>query len=292
MYQLLAKKKLLSLHLMVIVLGFTGIFGKLITIQAMPLVWYRMLIAFLVLFIFLLFKSQIHTIRKKNIIPLLGTGMVVALHWYFFFESIKVSNVSVAVVCLATSSLFSAFIEPIFFKRKLLYYEVLFGIIVLSVLAYMLDVDTSYTKGYLYGIISAFLATLFTILNAKFIDRVDATKITMMEMLGGVILITLLLLFERDYTVFNSIISFSDFGYLFILGTICTAGIFVWMVEIMKHITPYSLTMAVNLEPIYSIIIALLIFGESERMTLSFYTGSTIILLIIFLEGYLKSKYK
>ena len=292
MYQLLAKKKLLSLHLMVIVLGFTGILGKLITIQAMPLVWYRMLIAFLVLFIFLLFKSQIHTIRKKNIIPLLGTGMVVALHWYFFFESIKVSNVSVAVVCLATSSLFSAFIEPIFFKRKLLYYEVLFGIIVLSVLAYMLDVDTSYTKGYFYGIISAFLATLFTILNAKFIDRVDATKITMMEMLGGVILITLLLLFERDYTVFNSIISFSDFGYLFILGTICTAGIFVWMVEIMKHITPYSLIMAVNLEPIYSIIIALLIFGESERMTISFYTGSTIILLIIFLEGYLKSKYK
>ena len=292
MYQLLAKKKLLSLHLMVIVLGFTGILGKLITIQAMPLVWYRMLIAFLALFIFLFFKSQIHTIRKKNIIPLLGTGMVVALHWYFFFESIKVSNVSVAVVCLATSSLFSAFIEPIFFKRKLLYYEVLFGIIVLSVLAYMLDVDTSYTKGYLYGIISAFLATLFTILNAKFIDRVDATKITMMEMLGGVILITLLLLFERDYTVFNSIISFSDFGYLFILGTICTAGIFVWMVEIMKHITPYSLIMAVNLEPIYSIIIALLIFGESERMTISFYTGSTIILLIIFLEGYLKSKYK
>ena len=86
MYQLLAKKKLLSLHLMVIVLGFTGILGKLITIQAMPLVWYRMLIAFLVLFIFLLFKSQIHTIRKKNIIPLLGTGMVVALHWYFFFK--------------------------------------------------------------------------------------------------------------------------------------------------------------------------------------------------------------
>ena len=290
MYHLLARYKLLTLHLIIVILGFTGIFGKLITLGTIELVWYRMLIAFISLFIFLAYKKQLFDISRKDSLALLGIGAIVALHWFFFFESIKVSNVSVAVVCLATSSFFSSLIEPIFFKRKLLLYEVILGILVFITLAYVLGADTKYTLGYIYGISAALLGTLFTIYNAKYIQRIDAAKISMIEMLAGVIIFSIILILSENYTVFTELISFSDFTYLIILGTICTAGAFVWMTEIMRHITPYSLIMAINLEPIYSIILALIIFGVSEMMSTQFYIGGSIIIGIVFLEGYLKNR--
>lgn len=295
MYQILRKNKLVSLHIMVIFLGFTGVLGKLISLETPYLVWHRMFIAFISLFFFLLFKNQIRSINKKDILPLLGIGAVVALHWFFFFGAIKVANISVAVICLATASLFSAFMEPIFFKRKLLKYELVFGIIVFGALSFMLyekpeNEDINYFLGYVYGIASAFLGTLFTMFNGKYINKVDAAKITMVEMLGGVILISLYFIYIEDYSILTTSLIFDDIIYLILLGTICTAGIFVWMTEIMRHITPYALIMAINLEPIYSIIIGLIIFSESETMNLSFYIGSSIILFIVFLDGYIKNK--
>ena len=295
MYQILKNNKLLSLHIMVIFLGFTGVLGKLITIETPYLVWHRMFIAFIALFLFLLLKKQIKTINKKDILPLLGIGAIVALHWFFFFGAIKVANISVAVICLATASLFSAFMEPIFFKRKLLKYELLFGFIVFGALSFMLyekpeNNEINYALGYIYGIASAFLGTLFTMFNGKYINKVDAAKITMVEMLGGVIVISLYFLFIGDYNVFITPLIANDVIYLILLGTICTAGIFVWMTEIMRHITPYALIMAINLEPIYSIIIGIIIFSDTEVMNLSFYLGSSIILFIVFLDGYIKNK--
>ena len=295
MYQILRKNKLVSLHIMVIFLGFTGVLGKLISLETPYLVWHRMFIAFISLFFFLLFKKQIRSINKKDILPLLGIGAIVALHWFFFFGAIKVANISVAVICLATASLFSAFMEPIFFKRKLLKYELVFGIIVFGALSFMLyekpeNEDINYFLGYVYGIASAFLGTLFTMFNGKYINKVDAAKITMVEMLGGVILISLYFIYIEDYSILTTSLIFDDIIYLILLGTICTAGIFVWMTEIMRHITPYALIMAINLEPIYSIIIGLIIFSETETMNLSFYVGSSIILFIVFLDGYIKNK--
>ncbi|MBG38243.1 MAG: EamA family transporter [Flavobacteriales bacterium] len=295
MYQILRKNKLVSLHIMVIFLGFTGVLGKLISLETPYLVWHRMFIAFISLFFFLLFKKQIRSINKKDILPLLGIGAIVALHWFFFFGAIKVANISVAVICLATASLFSAFMEPIFFKRKLLKYELVFGIIVFGALSFMLyekpeNEDINYFLGYVYGIASAFLGTLFTMFNGKYINKVDAAKITMVEMLGGVILISLYFIYIEDYSILTTSLIFDDIIYLILLGTICTAGIFVWMTEIMRHITPYALIMAINLEPIYSIIIGLIIFSETETMNLSFYIGSSIILFIVFLDGYIKNK--
>ena len=280
---------------MVIFLGFTGVLGKLISLETPYLVWHRMFIAFISLFFFLLFKKQIRSINKKDILPLLGIGAIVALHWFFFFGAIKVANISVAVICLATASLFSAFMEPIFFKRKLLKYELVFGIIVFGALSFMLyekpeNEDINYFLGYVYGIASAFLGTLFTMFNGKYINKVDAAKITMVEMLGGVILISLYFIYIEDYSILTTSLIFDDIIYLILLGTICTAGIFVWMTEIMRHITPYALIMAINLEPIYSIIIGLIIFSETETMNLSFYLGSSIILFIVFLDGYIKNK--
>ena len=290
MYHLLKKYKLSSLHLMVVILGFTGVFGKIISLDAIHLVWYRMGIAFVSLALFLLLKKQLFSISKQNFFGILGVGALVTIHWLCFFQSIKVSTVSVAVVCMATSSLFSALIEPLFFKRKLLAYEVIMGIIVVVALAFVMGTETQYLWGYLYGIMAALFGTLFTLFNAKYIKKVGAAKITMIEMLAGVIIISCLLLFQQDYTVFTSFISIKDFIYLILLGTLCTAMVFVWMTEIMRHITPYSLIMAINLEPIYSIILALLIFGEDELMSTSFYIGSCIIIGVVFFEGYLKNK--
>ena len=290
MYHLLKKYKLTSLHLMVVILGLTGVFGRLISLDAIHLVWYRMGIAFVSLALFLLFKKQLFSISKQNFFGLLGVGALVTIHWLCFFQSIKVSTISVAVVCLATSSLFSALIEPMFFKRKLLKYEVFMGIVVIAALIFILGAETQYFWGYFYGIMAAFLGTLFTLFNAKYIKKVGAAKITMIEMLAGVLIISCVLLLKQDYTVFTSLISVTDFSYLLILGTLCTAMVFVWMTEIMKHITPYSLIMAINLEPIYSIILALVIFGDSELMSNSFYVGSSVIIGIVFLEGYLKNK--
>ena len=277
---------------MVLILGFTGIFGKLISLNTIELVWYRMLIAFITLFTFLAFKKELTKIKKKDFFGLLFVGSLVAVHWFFFFESIKVSNVSVAVVCLSTASFFSAMIEPFFLKRKPKLYEYILGIVVFVTLFLMLEAETKYTMGYIYGIIASFLGTLFTLYNAKYINRLEASKITMVEMLAGVIIFSILMLINKEIGISNLKININDFAYLFLLGTICTAAVFVWMVEIMKYISPYSLIMAINLEPIYSIVLALIIFSESEHMNLSFYIGASVIILVVFLESYLKNKIK
>ena len=277
---------------MVLILGFTGIFGKLISLNTIELVWYRMLIAFITLFTFLVFKKELTKIKKKDFFGLLFVGSLVAVHWFFFFESIKVSNVSVAVVCLSTASFFSAMIEPLFLKRKPKLYEYILGIVVFVTLFLMLEAETKYTMGYIYGIIASFLGTLFTLYNAKYINRLEASKITMVEMLAGVIIFSILMLINKEIGISNLKININDFLYLFLLGTICTAAVFVWMVEIMKYISPYSLIMAINLEPIYSIVLALIIFSESEHMNLSFYVGASVIILVVFLESYLKNKIK
>ena len=290
MFNIIGKHKNTSLHLMVIILGLTGVLGKLITLDATHLVWYRMLIAFITLLLFLAYKKQLFTISKKDFFGILGVGVLVTLHWLCFFKSIKVSTVSVAVVCLATSSLFSALIEPIFFKRKLLLYEVVMGVVVFAALAYVLGAEMQYLYGYLYGVMAAFLGTLFTLFNAKYINKVSASQITMIEMLAGVIIISSIFIFQQDFSIFNTPISTPDFTYLIVLGILCTAMVFVWMTEIMRHITPFSLIMAINLEPIYSIILALIIFGESELMSTSFYIGSSIIIAVVYLESYLKNK--
>tara|TARA_B110000305_G_scaffold177786_1_gene196903 strand:+ start:293 stop:1123 length:831 start_codon:yes stop_codon:yes gene_type:complete len=275
---------------MVIILGLTGVFGKLISLSAIHLVWYRMGIAFVSIAIFLAFKKQLFSISKKDFFGILGVGALVTFHWLCFFESIKVSTVSVAVVCLATSSLFSALIEPFFFKKKFLFYEVIMSVLVVLALAFIMGTETKYFWGYFYGIIAALLATLFTLFNAKYINKVEAAKITMIEMLSGVIIISCILFFQQDYTVFTTKISVTDLSYLVILGTLCTAMVFVWLTEIMRHITPYSLIMAINLEPVYSIIFALIIFGDNELMSSSFYFGSCVIIGIVFLDGYIKNR--
>lgn len=279
------------MHFTVILLGFTGVLGKLIDSGSTVLVWYRMLIAFIFLLIYLYFTSDFK-ISRKNFIQILGIGFVVAAHWLFFFESIKVSNVSVAVVCMGTSSLFSTFLEPLIFKRKIQLRELILSVVVLFAISLALNADFSYVLGFIYGIIAAFLATLFTILNALFVNKVSAEKITLIEMLGGFLIISVYLIFSNDIALIDLNISTIDFLYLILLGGICTSFAFVVSVEVMKFLSPYNVIMAVNLEPLYSVILALLIFGDSENMNLSFYIGGLLIITAVSLDAYLKKNNK
>jgi drug/metabolite transporter (DMT)-like permease len=275
------------MHFIVILLGFTGVLGKLIDCGSTVLVWYRMLIAFVFLLAYIYFTSNFK-ISKKNFIQILGIGFVVAAHWLFFFESIKVSNVSVAVVCMGTSSLFSTFLEPLVLKRKIKLRELVLSVVVLFAIGLAINADFSYVLGFIYGIIAAFLATLFTILNALYVNKVSSEKITLIEMLGGFLIISVYLLFSGEITFSDLNLSTKDIVYLIILGGVCTSFAFVISVEVMKFLSPYNVIMAVNLEPVYSVLLALFIFGESENMNLSFYIGGILIIAAVSLDAYLK----
>ncbi len=279
------------MHFIVILLGFTGVLGKLIDCGSTVLVWYRMLIAFVFLLAYIYFTSNFK-ISKKNFIQILGIGFVVAAHWLFFFESIKVSNVSVAVVCMGTSSLFSTFLEPLILKRKIKLRELVLSVVVLFAIGLALNADFSYVLGFIYGIIAAFLATLFTILNALYVNKVSSEKITLIEMLGGFLIISVYLLFSDEITFSDLNISTKDIIYLIILGGVCTSFAFVISVEVMKFLSPYNVIMAVNLEPVYSVLLALFIFGESENMNLSFYIGGILIIAAVSFDAYLKKNIK
>ena len=278
------------MHLIVILLGLTGVLGKLIDTGSTVVVWYRMLIAFLFLGVYIYIKSNSLRVSKKHFIQIIGIGCIVAAHWLFFFESIKVSNVSVAVVCMGTSSLFSSVTEPLIIKRKIYLREIILAILVLIAIGIAMNADFSYLKGYVFGIAAAFLGTLFTILNALYVDKVESEKITSIEMLGGFLFVCIYMLFSDSFSLADLVISWNDILYLVILGGICTSFAFVVSVEVMKFLSPYNVIMAVNLEPVYSILLALVLFGESESMNFSFYLGAVLIISAVSLDGYLKKQ--
>jgi len=278
------------MHLIVILLGLTGVLGKLIDTGSTVLVWYRMLIAFLFLGVYVYIKSNSLRVSKKHFIQIIGIGCIVAAHWLLFFESIKVSNVSVAVVCMGTSSLFSSILEPLIFKRKIYLREIILAILVLIAIGTAMNADFSYLKGYVYGITAALLATLFTILNALYVDKLESEKITSIEMLGGFLFVCIYMMFSNSFSLADLAISWNDILYLIILGGMCTSFAFVVSVEVMKFLSPYNVIMAVNLEPVYSILLALVLFGESESMNFSFYLGAVLIIGAVSLDGYLKKQ--
>ena len=279
------------LHLLVLLLAFTGVLGKLISIGAEPLVWWRMLIALLGLSLYLLVRGIKFKLPGKTAVKMLLNGIITAAHWLAFFMAIKVSNVSVALICFSATTFFMAFLEPIFLKRKLIPYEVLLGLLVICGLYFIFNVEVEYKLGIALGILAAFLACLFSVINARFIKNYDAVVITTYEMLGGVAALSVYLFVSGELNMGMMTLSTPDLSYLLILGLVCTSFAFVMMVELMKVLTPFSIAISLNLEPIYAILLALSIFGQSEYMKPGFYLGSLVIVTCILLNGYLKNKY-
>ncbi|HET6244432.1 MAG: DMT family transporter [Bacteroidetes bacterium] len=283
-------KNLLLLHLIVFIYGFTAILGALISIPSDELVWYRMLIALIGILVFILMKRAIQPLSFKEISMFLLTGIIIALHWIFFFEAIKVSTVSVTLVTLSSATLFTALLEPLFFKRKVIFYEAIFGIIILFGLYMIFNFETQYRLGIMYTLFSALMASLFTVINGKFATKYNPGTVSFYEMAGGFLGISVFFLFTSNFNLNMFSLSGNDLIYLLILGLVCTAFAFVVSISIMKELTPFTVTMTINLEPVYGIILAYLIFRESEKMTTEFYLGALIILATIFTNGWLKSK--
>ena len=283
-------KNNLHLHFLVFIAGFTAILGKLITIEAVSLVWYRMLIASVLMFVYIKIMKIDISVDRKSLIKLSLAGIIIALHWITFFASIDAANVSIALAMFSTGAFFASFIEPIIYKRKIIWYEILFGVIVIIGIYLILQTEMKYINGIILGILSAFFSSLFAVLNGKFLEKHSATKISFYEFISGVLFITIFIQFfgEGFSSDFFSL-SMNDLGYLFILASICTAYAFIASVYVMKHISPYTVVLTYNLEPIYGIILALILFPETEIMSSNFYYGAILILLTVLLNGILKN---
>jgi len=282
-------KHYLHLHFIVFIWGFTAILGKLISIDAIPLVWYRMLFASIFIALYFVVKKKSFKLDNKTLIKFFLSGIIIALHWITFFKAIKVSNVSVALVTMSTGAFFTSFIEPFFFKRRIKPLEVFLGLLVVVGLYIIFSFESQYTLGIVYALISSFLSALFSVLNGLFVKKHDASIISFYQLFFGSIFITIFLLFQGSFTASFFTLQSTDWIYLLILSSFCTAYAFIVSVDVMKHLTPYTVVLSINLEPVYAIILALIIFGESEEMNFQFYLGAFIVLFVVLLNGVLKN---
>ena len=271
----------LKLHFIVLIYGFTAILGKLISLPAAQLVGYRMLIALITFYFYIRWKKTDITLSAQQFYKLFGIGMIVALHWITFFGAIKIANVSVALGCLATTTLFTSLLEPFFFRKRINAAEVVVGLLIIFGLYLIFMFETRYLTGVIVALVSAFLAGLFTVLNKKMVRHHKASVISFYEMIGGISCITVYLFFSKDNDPVVALPSFTDMIYLLALGTVCTAYAFAIQVDIMKHLSAYVVALTINLEPVYGIIMAYFLFGETEHMTSGFYLGTIIILLSV-----------
>jgi drug/metabolite transporter (DMT)-like permease len=283
-------KNYLHLHLIVFIWGFTAILGALISIEAIPLVWYRMFFAVIIILIYFLIKKKPLKLTPKALLKFFIGGVIIAVHWIAFFSAIKVANVSVALVSMSTGALFASLLEPIFFKRKLDFLELFFGLIVISGLYLIFNVESDYTLGIIYALIAAFLSALFSVLNGLYIKHHEADIISFYQLLFGVGFITVFVFFTTGFNISDFSLTYSDIVYLIILSSICTAYAFIVSVKLMKYLSPYTVMLTINLEPVYGIILAVLVFGEKEKMSPQFYIGASIILITVIVNGIIKNK--
>lgn len=283
----------LHFHLIVFIWGFTAVLGSLITIDSVPLVWFRMGIASIFIYIYIKWKKIDITLSRKAFLSFSIAGIIIALHWLTFFGAIKVSNVSITLAMMSTGAFFTALLEPIFYKRKLIWYELLFGGIVIGALYLIFEVQPEYRLGIGLALLSALLAAIFTLVNGKFVHQHNPTKISFYELVIGTVFITLYLAFAKADTFFSSdffALPYTDWVYLLILASICTAYAFIASVKVMKHLSPYTLMLTINLEPVYGILLAYLVLGDKEQMSTEFYYGAIVILLVVIANGILKNR--
>jgi drug/metabolite transporter (DMT)-like permease len=280
----------LQLHLIVFIWGFTAILGELITLKAAQLVWYRMGIAVLTLLAIFAFTKRSIRVEKHILKWLLPAGGIIALHWVTFFHAIKISTVSLTLACMASGALFASVLEPLFFKKKWVWYEMLLGGVVAICLWMIFNASPEHGLGMLVALFSAFLSALFAVINGLLVKRSTPTLITTYELTGGFLILTAYLFFFDGFQASSLQMKGLDWLWLLILGTICTAFAFMVSVSVMRVLTPFTVVLTINLEPVYGIILAFAIFGEKERMGPTFYIASAIIVITVMINAWLKRR--
>lgn len=274
----------LLLHFIVLIWGFSGILGMLISIPAVEVVFYRTGISAILLFGFIFFSNRrLGQSGSKGVISQFLTGTLIAAHWVLFFQSARLSNVSICLAGMSTCALWTSLLEPLFFRRRLYPVDVLLSFLAVVGMAIVFQVEFEYWRGLVLAILSAFIASVFTIINGQFIQQgKDAFVITFYEMTGAALII---LLFLPFYSEWNEGINLSlegwDFLWIGLLAIVCTVYAYSVSVKIMTHITPFVMNLTVNLEPVYGIVLAVLIFGAKEEMSAGFYAGTGLVLVSV-----------
>jgi drug/metabolite transporter (DMT)-like permease len=280
----------LRLHLVVFIWGFTAILGDLISKEALPLVWNRILITLVVLLIYFRWRKISFSTDRKTLRTLLLAGIVIAAHWVTFFHAIKISNVSVTLVCLSSGAFFASILEPIFFRRRLMISEFLLGLAVIGAIAMIFTIETGYFWGIVTALTSAFLSAVFSVINGKLTHNHRSETITFWELTGGWLALSALLLFNGDLSLGTLPQSRNDWFFLLILGSVCTAYPFIESVRIMKKLSPFTVMLTINLEPVYGIALAYVLLGAKEHMQPGFYIGAVLIILVLFINAWLRKR--
>lgn len=283
------EKNLLILHCTVFIWGFTGILGALISVSAVYLVWYRLLIAFVSLFLYFIIAKVDFKITWKAFVQLVFTGAIVGMHWLLFFQSIKISTVSVTLVCLSATTLFTAVFEPLVTNKKISRLEILAGLMIITGIVLIFKFESQYTKGIILSLISASAASIFTIVNAQFVKEKPAAVIAFYELSGAFFWLSVYLFFIGGFK--NRLhLKNDDIFYLLLLGTVCTSLAYVAGVSVMRQLSAFRVALITNLEPVYGIIMAFIFFGDLKKMTPGFWIGAVLILSTIFLFPIVQQK--
>jgi len=262
----------------------------MISIDAVPMVWYRVLIATITLLIWFLATKKDLKITKKQFIQFFLTGGIVAVHWIFFFHAIKVSTVSVTLVCLSSFTLFTAILEPLIKKQRIQLADILVGILIVMGIYMIFKFEAQYTLGIIFGLLAAVASSLFSTINSTFVQKSDPSIIGFYELVGGLFWITLYRLYDGSLLNNHFNLGIKDWLYLLLLGTFCTSVAYVAGVSVMRTMSAFRVALVTNLEPVYGIILAFLFFKNTEQMTGGFYIGALIILASVFLYPLYKNK--
>jgi drug/metabolite transporter (DMT)-like permease len=282
--------KFVQLHVIILLWGFTPVIGKYISLQATDLVWYRLLIASISLFIYIKYKGINLKLNKSQFGIILLMGVIVGLHWFFFYHAIKVSNVAIALSGFSTMTIFASLLQPFLLKQKFFWPDLIYGLMILIGLVIILNFEKFYASGLVFGILAAFTGAIFGVYNGKLIQHHEASTITLFEFLGAFVLLSVMKL-ATDEGPFFIPLSTNDFIALLVLSIVCTTIAFTWSIHILKYFSPFTVIITNNLEPIYGILFSLLLFGASEQMSFEFYVGTGIILLSVFSYPVIKQRF-
>lgn len=270
----------LELHFIVLLWGFTAVLGKLITIPPMELVFYRVGLSTVLLALLMWRKGLSFKLPALSTWQMLGNGALIAGHWVTFFASARVANVSISLAGFATIAWWTSILEPLVLKKKFRWYEMVLGVVILGGLYIIFRFQFNHAWGLTLAIISAFLGALFTVLNGKFTNKYNHYTITFYEMLGATVSILIIFPWYAQQNPGGLQLNPTtlDWLYILILALVCTVYAYSISVELMKRISAFTINLTINLEPVYGIILALIVLGESERMTADFYVGALIII--------------
>ena len=284
-------KYYILLHLIIFMWGFTGILGKLIHLDAIVIVWFRVWIAFVFLGGFMLFtKRSLLVNSSKLIIKLIIVGLFVGLHWMSFFKAIQLSTASLGILCLATTTLHVTWLEPIIMKRKFSWTEFFLGLlIILGIYFISSDFNPQQYEALIYGLISALLAALFAVYNAQMAEKISTSIITFYEMLAAFVFISLIFIFQGELNTELFNMTISDLLWLLFLGIACTSVAFLVTIEIVKVLGTFTVSLSINLEPVYTMILAVVILSEHHLLNSRFYVGSFVIVLVVILNAWIKN---